>query len=130
MQKTDHREIRLGRMELQIMNVVWDGGKATVHDVKESLSRGRKPAYSTVLTMMRKLERKGYLMHEVDGRTYVYSPTVSRREVRHSMLGDLLNRLFDGSAELLVTSLIEQKRISTRELREIRKLVGERSGEK
>jgi len=54
-------EIRLGRLELQIMSVVWDKGTATVHDVKEALSRGRKPAYSTILTMMRKLETKGYL---------------------------------------------------------------------
>jgi len=66
-------DIRLGRLELQIMNVVWDRGKATVHDVKNALSR-RKPAYSTILTMMRKLEVKGYLEHEVDGRTYVYRP--------------------------------------------------------
>jgi len=117
-------------MELQIMKVVWELGEATVHDVKDVLSRGRKPAYSTVLTMMRKLEGKGYLEHEVDGRTYVYSPTITRRQVSHSMLGDLLDRLFDGSPELLVSSLIEQKRISAKELREIRKLIRERSGEK
>jgi len=130
MRKFDRPEIRLGRMELQIMKVVWELGEATVHDVKDVLSRGRKPAYSTVLTMMRKLEGKGYLEHEVDGRTYVYSPTITRRQVSHSMLGDLLDRLFDGSPELLVSSLIEQKRISAKELREIRKLIRERSGEK
>jgi BlaI family penicillinase repressor len=130
MRKFDRPEIRLGRMELQIMKVVWELGEATVHDVKDVLSRGRKPAYSTVLTMMRKLEGKGYLEHEVDGRTYVYSPTITRRQVSHSMLGDLLDRLFDGSPELLVSSLFEQKRISPRELREIRKLIRERSGEK
>ena len=122
-------EIRLGKMELQIMNVVWNLGKATVHDVKDALSRGKKPAYSTVLTMMRKLEGKGYLEHTVDGRTYVYAPMITRRQVRHSMLGDLVDRLFEGSPELLVSSLIEQKRISKKELREIRALMHERRGD-
>ena len=118
-------EIRLGRLELQIMNVVWDRGKATVHDVKNALSR-RKPAYSTILTMMRKLEAKGYLEHEVDGRTYVYRPSISQQAVRQGVLGDLVERLFEGSTSLLLTSLVEQNRISENELREIRKLIEER----
>jgi predicted transcriptional regulator len=118
-------EIRLGRLELQIMNVVWDRGKATVHDVKNALSR-RKPAYSTILTMMRKLEAKGYLEHEVDGRTYVYRPLISQQAVRQGVLGDLVERLFEGSTSLLLTSLVEQNRISKNELREIRKLIEER----
>ena len=118
-------EIRLGKLELQIMNVVWDRGKATVHDVKNALSR-RKPAYSTILTMMRKLEAKGYLKHEVDGRTYVYLPLISQQAVRHGVLGDVVERLFDGSTSLLLTSLVEQNRISENELRQIRKLIEER----
>ena len=118
-------EIRLGRLELQIMNVVWDKSKATVHDVKKALSR-RKPAYSTILTMMRKLEAKGYLKHEVDGRTYVYLPLISQQAVRHGVLGDLVERLFEGSTPLLLTSLVEQNRISESELREIQKLIEER----
>ena len=118
-------EIRLGRLELQIMNVVWVKGKATVHDVKNALSR-RKPAYSTILTMMRKLEVKGYLEHEVDGRTYVYRPLISQQAVRQGVLGDLVERLFEGSTSLLLTSLVEQNRISKNELRQIRKLIEER----
>ena len=107
------------------MNVVWDRGKATVHDVKNALSR-RKPAYSTILTMMRKLEAKGYLKHEVDGRTYVYLPLISQQAVRHGVLGDVVERLFEGSTSLLLTSLVEQNRISENELRQIRKLIEER----
>jgi predicted transcriptional regulator len=118
-------EIRLGRLELQIMNVVWDSGKATVHEVKKALSR-RKSAYSTILTMMRKLEAKGYLSHEVDGRTYVYRPSISQQAVRQGVLGDLVERLFEGSTSLLLTSLVEQNRISENELCEIRKLIKER----
>jgi predicted transcriptional regulator len=119
-------EVRLGRLELQIMNVVWDRSSATVHDVKKALSRGRKPAYSTILTMMRKLEAKGYLEHEVNERTYVYQATISRQAVRKSMLGDLLERAFEGSPALLMSSLVEQNSISEDELREIRKLIGPR----
>jgi BlaI family penicillinase repressor len=119
-------EIRLGRLELQIMSVVWDKGAATVHDVKEALSRGRKPAYSTILTMMRKLEAKGYLEHDVADRTYVYRATISREVARHSLLGDLLERAFEGSPSLLVSSLVEQNHVTEDELREIRKLIAER----
>lgn len=125
MAKKINSEIRLGRLELQIMNVVWDRDKATVHDVKNALSR-RKPAYSTILTMMRKLEAKGYLEHDVDERTYVYHPTISREAVRHGILGDILDRLFEGSASLLLNSLAEQNRISEKEQREIQKLIKER----
>jgi BlaI family penicillinase repressor len=116
-------EIRLGRLELQIMNVVWDRETASVHDVKDVLSQGRKPAYSTILTMMRKLEAKRYLTHEVDDRTFVYHATVSRQTARRSLLGDLLDRVFEGSPALLLSSLVEEDRITPEELREIRKLV-------
>ena len=119
-------KIRLGRLELQIMNIVWNKGKATVHDVKDAISRGRKPAYSTILTMMRKLEAKGYLEHDVDERTYVYRATVSRQEVRQSLLADLLERVFEGSPSLLVNSLVEQNKVTDEELREIQKLIGKR----
>ena len=118
-------EIRLGRLELQIMNVVWDRGKATVHDVKKALSR-RKPAYSTILTMMRKLEAKGYLEHDVDDRTYVYHPAISQQAVRRSVLGDIVDRLFEGSPSLLLNSLVEQNHISEKELKQINKLIKER----
>lgn len=123
MVKKESSEIRLGRLELQIMNVVWKKGKATVHDVKDVLGRGRKPAYSTILTMMRKLEAKGYLKHDVDDRTYIYRPAISQKAVRQGLLGDIIDRLFDGSASLLLNSLVEQKRVNKKELGEIRKLI-------
>jgi len=122
-------EIRLGRLELQIMAVVWDQGRATVHDVKEALSQGRKPAYSTILTMMRKLEAKGYLVHEVRDRTYVYRTTISRHEVRQSLLGDLLERVFEGSPALLLSSLVEHHHVTDQERREIEKLISGRRKE-
>ncbi len=76
--------------------------------------------------MMRKLEAKGYLEHQVTDRTYVYRATISRETARHSLLGDLLERVFEGSPSLLVGSLVEQNRVTEEELREIRKLIAER----
>jgi BlaI family transcriptional regulator, penicillinase repressor len=121
--KKENTEIRLGRLELQIMNVVWKMGKATVHDVKEALGTGRKPAYSTILTMMRKIEAKGYLAHDIENRTFIYRPAISQKDVRHSLLGDILDRLFEGSPALLMNSLVEQKDISESELVLLKRLL-------
>ena len=129
MAKKENQEIKLGKLELQIMNVVWNNRKATVQEVKDALSH-RKPAYSTILTMMRKLEAKGYLEHDVDDRTYVYQPVISRKAVRQGMLSDILDRLFEGSASLLLNSLAEQDRISKKELLEIKKLIKEKERER
>lgn len=126
MVKKKSSEIRLGRLELQIMNIVWEKGNATVHDVKDVLGKGRKPAYSTILTMMRKLEVKGYLEHDVDDRTYVYRPTISQQAARRGILGDIVDRLFEGSPSLLLNSLVEQDHISEKELKQIQKLIKER----
>lgn len=119
-------DIRLGRVELQIMTVVWERGTATVHDVKEALGRGRKPAYTTIMTMMKNLEAKGYLTHDVQERTYVYRAVISREAVRRGLLGDLLERVFEGSPTLLMSSLVEEKELSEPQLREIRKLIDRR----
>jgi BlaI family transcriptional regulator, penicillinase repressor len=128
-------DIRLGRMELQIMNAVWERGRATVQEVKDALSTGtgksktggKNSAYTTVLTMMRKLELKGYLTHELSGRTFVYLPALSRQRVRKSLLADILDRLFEGSPALLLNNLISEQKINEKDLSEIRKLVKERS---
>jgi len=119
------QEIRLGKLELSIMKVVWRRGRATVQEVMDDISRNRKPAYSTILTMMRKLEGKGYLEHEEEGRTYVYSATISKQLVRQSVLSDMLERVFDGSPALLLASLVEQKKISEAEMEEIRRTIAQ-----
>jgi BlaI family transcriptional regulator, penicillinase repressor len=120
-------EIRLGPMETQIMTVVWQKGEATVRDVHEILAGGnRSPAYSTILTMMRKLEVKGYLSHKLNDRTFVYQATISKKEARGSIVGNLLTRLFEGSAVQLLTSLIEEKKVSQDEINQIRNLLNEK----
>jgi BlaI family penicillinase repressor len=127
MSKKKDAEIRLGRLEMQIMNVVWRLGNATVHEVRDILTKGKTPAYSTVLTMMRKLEQKGYLAHTVLERAYVYSAVIGQQDTRSDLLGDLVSRLFEGSPALLVNSLLDQKGISEEEVQQIKTLVSERS---
>jgi predicted transcriptional regulator len=123
MPKKKHSEIRLGRLETRIMNVVWDRGSATVREVKDALWKSKKLAYSTVLTMMRKLEEKGYLLHDVRDRTYVYRATIDQQDVRRNLLADLVNHLFDGSPSLLVNILLQQDNINDAEVSEIKKLI-------
>ncbi len=123
MPKKESASPRLGRLETQIMSVVWKRGTATVHEVRDTLGRGRKPAYSTILTMMRKLEAKGFLEHGVQDRKYVYRAVIDQQRVRRSVIRDLVERLFDGSPALLVSSLLEQEGVSDEEMAEIRKLM-------
>lgn len=109
--------------ELRLMQVLWDRGRATVGEVVEGLSGPRKPAYNTVLTMLRILERKGYLAHEKAGRAFVYVPLVDRSQARRSALSLLLNRLFDDSPELLVLNLLQHEQVDADELERVRELV-------
>ena len=122
---------RLGRIELEIMHVVWDKGRATVQEVKDALSVTHPAAYSTFLTMMRTLEEKGILKHDMheDGRTYVYRPLVSREEVSTSMFQDIYHRVFRGSPERLLDAaktLFRTEEITPEEVQRLRRLIDEK----
>lgn len=122
---------RLGRIELEIMHVVWDKGRATVQEVKDALSVTHPAAYSTFLTMMRTLEQKGILKHDMheDGRTYVYRPLVSREEVSTSMFQDIYYRVFRGSPERLLDAaktLFRTEEITPEEVQRLRRLIAEK----
>ena len=86
------------------------------------MGKGRKPAYTTILAMMRKMDAKGYLEHDVEGRTFIYRAAISQEDVRYDVLNDILERLFDGSPALMVNSLVEQKDISEEDLEQIKKI--------
>jgi predicted transcriptional regulator len=107
------------------MRVLWDQGEATVGDVVTALKDKPKPAYNTVLTLLRILERKGYVTHRKDGRAFVYLPTVDRAHARQSALKMLVNRFFDGSSRLLVLNLLEDDDLSAEALKELKKRIGE-----
>jgi len=114
---------KLHHLELEVMKVVWKLTRATVNDVLDNIDR--KLAYTTVATTMKSLEKKGFLSHQVDGRTFVYQPLVKETEITHSMLNDLLERLFDNSAEKLVNTLLEVRQTTPTELNRLQKLIND-----
>ena len=122
MAKKDKR--LLGKLELMIMQVVWECGEATVRRVRNEIARKRDLAYSTIMTMMRKLEQKGVLAHRVEDRTYIYRPLVSRGDVERSMLRDLLQSVFEGSHQQLVNALVEHEHLPKEELIRMAQEVG------
>jgi predicted transcriptional regulator len=113
--------------ELRLMRVLWDKGQATVSEVVTALKEKPKPAYNTVLTLLRILERKGYVSHHKDGRAFVFLPTVDRSDARQSALKMLVNRFFEGSPRLLVLNLLEDEQLSAEALKQLKARIEEGS---
>jgi predicted transcriptional regulator len=111
--------------ELEIMKLVWQRPAVTVRDVYEALRARRKLAYTTVMTVMNILERKGYLKKRPEGRGYLYQPARRRERVLAAMVREFLGRVFDGSAEPLLVRLLEDRHLSERELAEVARRVRE-----
>src|SRR5262245_31878189 len=121
---------RLGDLQLRIMQVLWDQRGATVAGVHEALRRqaprDRQLAYTTVATMLRKMEDRGLVTHDADGRKFVYRPAIAADEVTRSMAGDLLDRLFEGSLADMVHHLLTEREVSQEELSRLELLIAER----
>lgn len=102
--------------ELEIMKVVWARRQATVREVYEELRAGRQLAYTTVMTMMNVLERKGHLRKRAEGRSFRYRPARPQNQVVGSMVRDFVERVFGGSAQPLLVRLVEEHDLSPEEL--------------
>ena len=113
----------LGDLQHAIMAVLWARGEATTADVHEALHAERGLALTTIATMLRKMEDKGVVTHRAEGRQFVYRPTVTRAEIRESMVGELVERVFGGDARALVAHLVSEHEIDATELRELRRQV-------
>jgi len=122
------KPVRIGAVQLQIMRVLWARGRATAREITDELSKEKDIAHSTVQTLLRKLEAKGAVGHEVEGRTFVFYPRVTEAEVCRSATRELLSRIFDGSAVGLVAHLVKHEDISADELEEIHALIEEAEG--
>jgi predicted transcriptional regulator len=123
-QKTPH----LTPLELEIMHVLWNEGPSNVQAVQQHLER--ELAYTTVQTMLNILHRKGKVKRTLRDRAYFYQPVVSRSHVVGNHVSDLIERLFGGSAESLVMSLVETKHLTPKKLAQLQKLIEENRGEK
>ena|ERR1700753_1614183 len=124
----------LTRLELQIMQVIWklgatsSKGASTVSDVQKALPQDL--AYTTVQTMLNILERKGKLKRKLRGRAYVYSATVSEAKASRHALRDLVDRMFGGSADELVMSLIKSRQIDPGRIAELSRKLEEEGGDR
>jgi BlaI family transcriptional regulator, penicillinase repressor len=119
----------LTEQELEIMKVVWDRESATVRDVYETLRERRQIAYTTVMTMMRILERKGHLKVSRADRAYVYRPARPRHRVLGEMVREFVDRVFGGAAEPLVQHLIRDRHLTEDDLKEIAAVLKSRKSE-
>lgn len=122
--------VKLSSRQLAIMRVLWDREEATVAEVQESLQLEKPLAYSTVATMMTRMEQKGLLTHRAEGRVFYYRPAVSEEGAGTSMVGELVERIFGGSPAQLVNHLLESEQVDASELRRIKKLVDQHQSER
>lgn len=114
---------RLGELQLSIMKVLWDRTSANVSDVQKALRPAKDLAYTTVATMLRKMEDKGLVTHETLDRSYIYKAAVREDSVSKSMAGDLLDKLFEGNLAGMVSHLLTARDVSVDELEALEKLI-------
>ena|SRR5687768_7890196 len=117
-------DIQFTDRELDVMAVLWERGTATVAEVRESLTDDL--AYTTVLTVLRTLEEKGFIDHVDEGKAHRYRPLVGRERAGKSALRRLVRKVFRGSPELLLTHLVSDRDLTAAELKRMRRLLDER----
>ncbi|UCD25366.1 MAG: BlaI/MecI/CopY family transcriptional regulator [Gemmatimonadota bacterium] len=116
--------VQLTNRELDVMSIVWRLGSATVNEVQEEL--GDRLAYTSVMTMLKTLESKGHLRHELEGRAYRYYPQVEPSAAGAKTLNRLLDKVYQGSRAMLVAELVADERVSPEELRRMKELLDKR----
>ncbi|HUG72349.1 MAG TPA: BlaI/MecI/CopY family transcriptional regulator [Steroidobacteraceae bacterium] len=118
--------ISLAEREAQLMEVLWDRGPSLVNEVQAALRD--ELAYTTVLTMLRKLEAKGYVGHAEEGRAHRYHALIDRGAAREGAISSLVSRLFKGSSEALLLHLVEREKLSQRQVQRIEEQLRKVSG--
>jgi len=112
------------------MKVVWRKDEATVRDVYEALQKTRPVAYTTVMTMMRILQEKGYLTKATNDRAHVYRPAKPSQQVIGGMVRDFLDRVFDGASDALLVHLARDNKLTAKQRRIVRQLLDEKESDK
>jgi len=119
----------LGELQRAVLEIVWERGEASVHHALEQLDRQRKLAYTTVLTVMQKLEKTGWLDHRTEGKSYIYFPAISREEAGAGSVRRFLQRTFEGDAVAMFQHLIRESDLSEQDLRELRAMIDQKRKE-
>ena len=118
---------RLGDLQLRIMKVLWERNEATVAEVLDALDdTDATLAYTTIATMLRKMETRGLVVHRTEGRSFIYRAKVAAEDVSRSMANHLVDRLFEGSLLEAVNHLLSSREVTQAELRQLEKLIAER----
>jgi len=120
---------QLARLQLTIMQVLWDQEEATVAAVRDALEDDRPLAYTTVATMLTKMERNGQVAHRTEGRVHIYRPILRRESVSQSMVTDLAGRLFRDDVTEMVSHLLEGCDVSREELARLKTLIRKKERE-
>jgi BlaI family transcriptional regulator, penicillinase repressor len=115
--------LTLGDSEMEVLVNVWELKEATVAQVHERILAKRKVAYTTIMTMMQKLAKKGYLRYRKDGVTYVYSAAIDPSQVKQDMLGHIINKVFKGSPTALMQTLVDHEEITDAERDTIKAII-------
>ena len=121
---------KLGALQKAVMEAVWELGEASVQQVRDRLGREPLPAYTTVLSVMQKLEKAGWLSHRAEGRSYLYRPVRSREEAGTSSLRTFVERVFRGDPMLLFQHLLEDEDLSDEDLRALKTMIDRRRRDK
>jgi BlaI family penicillinase repressor len=116
----------LTELENEVMQAVWDAAPCSVEAVHHVVSRNRRVKETTVRTMLRRLEQKGYLRHEAEGRAYVYHPMEPSRSLAARAVRQIIDRLCQGSVEELVSGMVDANVLSQRELKQLERVVRSR----
>lgn len=118
------RVLELGSAELEVLKVLWDDGPSTVRDVLGALhARGRTVAYTTVQTMLNRLEQKGVVASDKRGAAFLYKPVVTRERLSRTRLHRLVEELYDGAAGALVLQLVRSRALKREEIDELQRLI-------
>lgn len=121
---------RLGELQQVVMEIVWQLGEATVNQVRDQLEKNKRPlAYTTVLSVMQKLEKGGWLGHREDGRSYVYRPTRSRETAGTQTLRQFIDRMFAGDPLQMFQHLLDDDKLNANDLSELRKMIDQKRKE-
>ncbi|MES2606124.1 MAG: BlaI/MecI/CopY family transcriptional regulator [Pseudomonadota bacterium] len=123
MSKEENRKALLTETELELMLILWKLEEASVHDVIAALPKSRAMAYTSASTIIRILEKKGFVANRKEGKAHLYSPTLTKKEYEGRTLGHVMGRLFESTPVALVARLISDHKLSAQEITELKQLL-------
>ena len=124
------KTVKPSDLEMQILSVLWDRGASTAREMLEAMPDGKKRAYTSILSVMQVMEKKGLLKHRNRGVAHVYSPAVSKRKIIQPFMRKILNEVFAGRPSAMMQALLTETTVSDRELAKIHKLLQKANTEK